>query len=168
MVAEVGKVSGRTARVRGAGEFAAALEELVKDEGVKTAALCDHPLHARYATRVVLAKLGVGLLAPEGAGKNLADCDLGIVIADAALPDTGTILLRTTKGQADALSLVPRVSLALIEPAAMVADFEQAFALAAGDRHFELVTGCSRTADIEKVLVLGVHGPKSYHLWVCD
>jgi L-lactate dehydrogenase complex protein LldG len=40
--------------------------------------------------------------------------------------------------------------------------------MAKGDRHFELVTGCSRTADIEKVLTLGVHGPKSYHLWICD
>ena len=30
-----------------------------------------------------------------------------------------------------------------------------------------LLTGVSRAADIEKVLTLGAHGPKSFHLWIC-
>ena len=96
------------------------------------------------------------------------ECDLGMTVADAALPETGTVLLRTMKGQPDALSLLPRVHLALIAPEALQADLHHAFALAKDDRHFVLVSGCSRTADIEKVLTLGVHGPKSYHLWICD
>lgn len=168
MVGEVRKVKDHSLRIRGPEAFAAALEQLIRDEKVKTAALSDHPLHRRYGTEALLARFGIGILSSEGAGRNLADCDLGITVADGALPETGTVLLRTTQGQPDALSLLPRIHLALVAPEAFLPDLDQAFALAKGDRHFELVTGSSRTADIEKVLTLGVHGPKSYHLWICD
>jgi L-lactate dehydrogenase complex protein LldG len=90
-----------------------------------------------------------------------------MTVADGALPETGTVLLRTTKGQPDFLSLLPRVHLALVTPETLLPDLHHAFALAKGDRHFVLVSGSSRTADIEKVLTLGAHGPKSFHLWIC-
>jgi L-lactate dehydrogenase complex protein LldG len=168
MLGEVKRVSGHGRRVHGREEFAAALDQLIQAEGIRTAAFSDHPLHRHYGIGELLKGFGIGILSPDGDGRSLADCDLGITVADAALPETGTNLLRTTQGQPDALSLLPRVHLALISPEAFQADLHQVFALAKGDRHFELVTGCSRTADIEKVLTLGVHGPKSYHLWICD
>jgi L-lactate dehydrogenase complex protein LldG len=166
MLGEVKRVSGHGRRVHGPEEFAAALGQIIRDEGIRTAAFSDHPLHRHYGTEALLKESGIGIFSPGGRG--LADCDLGITAADAALPETGTVLLRTTQGQPDLLSLLPRVHLALIAPEAFQQDLHQAFALAKGDRHFVLVTGCSRTADIEKVLILGVHGPKSYHLWICD
>jgi len=168
MLGEVKRVSGHGRRVHGREEFAAALKQIIGDEGIRTASLSDHPLHSHYGTEALLKGLKIEIVSLGNDARNLADCDLGITVADAALPETGTVLLRTTQGQPDALSLLPRVHLALITPAAFQADLHQVFALAKGDRHFELVTGCSRTADIEKVLTLGVHGPKSYHLWICD
>jgi L-lactate dehydrogenase complex protein LldG len=168
MLGEVKRVSGHGRRVRGREEFSAALDHLIRMEGIRTAAFSDHPLYRPYGIEELLKGFGIGIVSPDGDGRKLADCDLGITVADAALPETGTVLLRTMQGQPDALSLLPRVHLALIAPAAFQADLHQVFALAKGDRHFELVTGCSRTADIEKVLTLGVHGPKSYHLWICD
>jgi L-lactate dehydrogenase complex protein LldG len=168
MLDEVRRLSGHGRRVHGRDGFAAALEELLKAEGIRTAAFSDHPLHRPYGIGELLKGFGIGIIPPDGDGRSLADCDLGITVADAALPETGTVLLRTTRGQSDALSLLPRVHLALIAPEAFLADLHHAFALAKGDRHFVLVSGSSRTADIEKVLTLGVHGPKSYHLWICD
>lgn len=168
MLGEVRRVSGHGRRVHGREEFAAAIEQIIRDEKIRTASFSDHPLHRHYGTEALLAGFGIGIISPDGDSRKLADCDLGITVADAALPETGTVLLRTTQGQPDALSLLPRVHLAVITPAAFQGDLHQVFAQAKGDRHFELVTGCSRTADIEKVLTLGVHGPKSYHLWICD
>ena len=168
MIREVEKLNGHARRIRGRDEFAAALAELVREEKIRTAAFSAHPLYAPFGIEDLLNGFGVEILHHDGDGRRLVECDLGMTVADAALPETGTVLLRTTKGQPDALSLLPRVHLALIAPEAFQADLHPAFALAKDDRHFVLVSGCSRTADIEKVLTLGVHGPKSYHLWICD
>ena len=167
MLNEVAGLSGQARRIQGRDEFACALEALVKDEGVKTAALSNHPLYGDYGVVDLLERFGVAIVSPESDKRRLAECDLGITVADAALPETGTILLRTTQGQPDLLSLLPRVHLVLAAPEILTADIHQAFALAKGDRHFVLVSGSSRTADIEKVLTLGVHGPKSFHVWIC-
>jgi len=164
---EVRRLSGRSRKVQGPEEFAVALEDLVKAEGVRKASFSDHPLYPRYGLAELLARLGVEIV-PSASGRGeLAECDLGMTVADGALPETGTVLLRTTKGQPDLLSLLPRVHLALVTPDALLPDLHHAFALAKGDRHFVLVSGSSRTADIEKVLTLGAHGPKSFHLWIC-
>lgn len=168
MLLEVKRLGGRGLKVHGRDEFAVALDDLVKTERIRTAAFSDHPLYRPYGIASLLKGSGVQVLSPDGDGRRLADCDLGITAADAALPETGTVLLRTTQGQPDALSLLPRVHLALVTPEAFRADIHHAFAMAKKDRHFVLVSGSSRTADIEKVLTLGVHGPKSFHVWICD
>jgi len=168
MLLEVKRLSGHGLKVHGRDEFAAALDQLVKTEEIRTAAFSDHPLYHPYGIAELLKGSGVQIVSPNGDGRRLAECDLGITVADAAIPETGTVLLRTTQGQPDLLSLLPRVHLALVMPGTFLADIHQAFALAKGDRHFVLVSGSSRTADIEKVLTLGVHGPKSFHVWICD
>jgi L-lactate dehydrogenase complex protein LldG len=168
MLREVERLSGHGRRVRGRDEFAAALDQMVGTEGIRTAAFSGHPLYRPYGISELLKGFGVRILSPDGDGRGLAECDLGITVADAAIPETGSVLLRTTQGQHDILSLLPRVHLALVQPSAFLADLHQAFALAGRDRHFVLVSGSSRTADIEKVLTLGVHGPKSFHVWICD
>ena len=164
---EVRRLSGQGRKVQGPDGFAVALEELVKAEHVRKASFSDHPLYRRYGLAELLARLGVEIVPPASGRGELAECDLGMTVADGALPETGTVLLRTTKGQPDLLSLLPRVHLALVTPDALLPDLHHAFALAKGDRHFVLVSGSSRTADIEKVLTLGAHGPKSFHLWIC-
>jgi L-lactate dehydrogenase complex protein LldG len=164
---EVRLLSGQSRRVQGQDGFAVALEELVKAEGVRKASFSDHTLYRRYGLVDLLARLEVEIVPAASDRRRLAECDLGITVADGALPETGTVLLRTTKGQPDLLSLLPRVHLALVTPDTLLPDLHHAFALAKGDRHFVLVSGSSRTADIEKVLTLGVHGPKSFYVWIC-
>lgn len=168
MISEVEGLSGRGRRVRGRGEFAAGLAELIRTEEIRTASFPDHPLFQTYGIVELLERSGVRVVHPQADRRELAECDLGITVADGALAETGSVLLRTTQGQPDLLSLLPRVHLALVEPSAMLADLHQAFTRAKEDRHFVLVSGSSRTADIEKVLTLGVHGPKSFHVWICD
>jgi L-lactate dehydrogenase complex protein LldG len=168
MLREVTRLSGHALKIQGRDEFADALGNLVKTEEVRTAALSDHPRYGDYGIVDMLKSFGVALLSPDGDKRRLEDCDLGITVGDAALPETGSVLLRTTQGQPDVLSLLPRVHLVLIAKETLLADIHYAFTMAKADRHFVLVSGSSRTADIEKVLTLGVHGPKSFHLWICD
>jgi len=93
----------------------------------------------------------------------LAGADVGITAALGGSAETGTLLLPPHTPDERAVSLVPPVHIALLERDRLQEDVASLFALwekegpVAGSA--VLVTGPSRTADIEKELVLGVHGP---------
>lgn len=83
--------------------------------------------------------------------------EVGVTWADLAIAETGSILIRSGPGRARLHSLTPPVHVVLVR--SIVAHLEDAMAEFAQDRHAVLITGPSRTADIEGVLVRGVHGP---------
>jgi L-lactate utilization protein LutC len=91
------------------------------------------------------------------------EAEAGVTLCQAAVAETGSLLIASGPGRSRLASLAPPVHIALVERRSVVASLEEGIALAPG-RTSWLVTGPSRTADIEGVLVRGVHGPKS--LWV--
>lgn len=97
--------------------------------------------------------------------QTLATCDLGVTGVDFAIPDTGTLGLLSSAEQPRAVSLLPRVHLALLRPAALRADLHQVFAQAKAHPYLIFITGPSRTADIELTVTLGVHGPQELYVW---
>jgi hypothetical protein len=84
---------------------------------------------------------------------------VGITWADLAIAETGSVLLSTGPDRPRLASLTPPTHIVLIKENAIVAHLEEAMAGFASGRTSVLVTGPSRTADIEGVLVRGVHGP---------
>jgi L-lactate dehydrogenase complex protein LldG len=85
--------------------------------------------------------------------------------ADAAFPETGTLLLRSDPARPRMVSLLPRIHLALIDASILQPDLSPALAQFKGDGYFLFVTGPSRTADIELTVTIGVHGPKALYVW---
>jgi L-lactate dehydrogenase complex protein LldG len=86
-----------------------------------------------------------------------------------ALADTGSIVLAGGPGRPRLAWLLPPVHVALVEVEAIEPTFASWLASPAGrsfgaSAHLALVTGPSRTADIELTLTRGVHGPKALHL----
>jgi L-lactate dehydrogenase complex protein LldG len=168
LFAEIEKLSGMTRRLADRGQLQAALADLVKAEGVKKATLWTTPDLETLEVAGDLKTLGVQLVSPQADLHEVAECDLGVTSVDIALPETGTLLLRSSPDRPRVVSLLPRVHLALLRPEALRADLHQAFAEVKKDGYVVLVTGPSRTADIELTLTLGVHGPKSLHVWLLD
>jgi len=168
LLAEIGKLNGVTRRLRNRNDLQAALADLVKAEAVKKATLWATPELQAWDVAGRLNALGVELVSPQAGMRAVAECDLGVTGVDAALPETGTLLLRSSPEKPRVVSLLPRVHLAILRPGALRADLHQAFAEVKGDGYVVLVTGPSRTADIELTLTLGVHGPKSLHAWLLD
>ena len=168
LLAEIGKLNGVTRRLRNRNDLQAALADLVKAEAVKKATLWATPELQAWDVAGRLNALGVELVSPQAGMRAVAECDLGVTGVDAALPETGTLLLRSSPEKPRVVSLLPRVHLAILRPGALRADLHQAFAEVKGDGYLVLVTGPSRTADIELTLTLGVHGPKSLHAWLLD
>lgn len=84
--------------------------------------------------------------------------DVGITMADFAIAETGSLVLSAGPGRARLASLAPPIHIVLVRE--IVRTFEDALSRI-GDRTSVIISGTSRTADIEGVLVRGVHGPKS-------
>ncbi|MCK6623207.1 MAG: LUD domain-containing protein [Calditrichaceae bacterium] len=105
--------------------------------------------------------------------RRLAEADLAVTSADFLLARTATAVFSLKHHPSGLLTLLPP-SLLVIAPAErLLADFpalQAIFDRSGEDRESNLVffTGPSRTADIEKTLVLGVHGPKKLTVLVVD
>jgi len=100
----------------------------------------------------------------------VADADLGIAEADFAIASTGTLTVVSNAERPSSLTLLPPASLAIVQIDRVMPNLAEALAALGADgvaaNRLTLITGPSRTADIEKRIVLGVHGPKSLHVIV--
>lgn len=93
---------------------------------------------------------------------------VGITGAHAALADTGSVVLLHGEGRGRLVSLLPPVHVALVDVARLRATlgalFEAEPDLLRQAANLVVVTGPSRTADIEMTLTRGVHGPRIVHV----
>ncbi len=100
----------------------------------------------------------------------VADADLGIAEADFAIASTGTLAVVSTANRPSSLTLLPPASLVIVQIDRVMANLAAVLAkmgpAGVAANRLTLITGPSRTADIEKRIVLGVHGPKSLHVIV--
>jgi L-lactate utilization protein LutC len=92
------------------------------------------------------------------------EAEVGLTLAECAIAESGSLLLAAGPGRRRMSSLAPDLHVCFVPEEAIVATLEEGLARL-GDRTSVLVTGSSRTADIEGVLVRGVHGPRE--VWVC-
>jgi L-lactate dehydrogenase complex protein LldG len=101
--------------------------------------------------------------------QRLGKIPVGITGAIAGLADTGSVVVDTTAGRSRAASLLPPVHIALLPVSALYPDLPTWMALQGGGvladtANLTIISGPSKTADIELNLVLGVHGPGEIHV----
>lgn len=102
------------------------------------------------------------------------ECDLGVTSCDCLVAQTGSVVVSTLSAGGRALSVLPPTHLILARREQIVPDLATAMAMLRKryDRHWpsalSVITGPSRTADIEKILVMGAHGPKRLVLYFVD
>ena len=96
--------------------------------------------------------------------------DVGITSADYALADTGTLVMISSHEEARMISLLPPCHLAVVPRERILTGLDELFTVAPIPSDLSssvvLITGPSRTADIEQILVRGVHGPGEVHVIV--
>jgi L-lactate dehydrogenase complex protein LldG len=144
------------------------LKTLVAEQNVHKATVWETPDLRQLSVIEILNNLSVELISPNADKHEMAQCDLGITEADFLLAETGTIVLSSSMGKPRAVSLLPRVHLAIVRPEMLRADMHQVFAEAKDKNYLVFITGASRTADIELTTTLGVHGPRNLYVWVVD
>ncbi len=96
-----------------------------------------------------------------------SDIRAGISGADAGIADTGTLVIPSGRGKPQYVSLTPEIHFAILNADAICQDLSRGLQLPAikGSSNVSLISGPSRTADIEMTLTLGVHGPRKVHVF---
>ncbi len=157
----------------------------------KSVAAWRHPLIDRLGLAEALARLQVPLrttdpIDPHADGEaeraererqraDIIASFIGVTTADFCLADTATLVMRNRPGQPRSVALVPSIHIGLITLDQVLADTKELFALLRWDERFRqeglsnymsFISGPSKTADIEAVMVHGAHGPREVHLFV--
>ena len=98
--------------------------------------------------------------------------EVGINFADYALADTGSLVFLSESHESRLISLLPPIHIAVIARDKILSGLDELFTIvpqpAARSSSMVLITGPSRTADIEMRLVRGVHGPGEIHVIIVE
>jgi len=96
--------------------------------------------------------------------------DIGISGVEYLIAETGTVAVFASRHEPRSLSLLPPIHIAIADRSQILADLFDLFEVAFGELGrpscLSLITGPSKTGDIELRLVTGVHGPGELHV-VC-
>jgi L-lactate dehydrogenase complex protein LldG len=103
----------------------------------------------------------------------VGDDRLGITGVFCAIAETGTLVVLSGADTPTATTLLPDTHVAILSADRIVDTMEDAFALIRKEvgsmpRAINLISGPSRTGDIEQTIVLGAHGPFRVHILVVD
>ncbi|MFQ5637046.1 MAG: lactate utilization protein C [bacterium] len=108
-------------------------------------------------------------------GDQINAADAGINQAEFGIAETGAIVEVTADDSERLISSLPRVHIAFLKQSSIVRTLDEAapklreiYKIHQANCNITLISGPSRTADIEMKLFLGVHGPQESHVIVCD
>jgi L-lactate dehydrogenase complex protein LldG len=148
-------------------EIARALTEIITGVRAQRLAISDNAAVERLLqlTDLEIEELGVAPNASE-----IFRFDVGITTAQAAIADTGTLVLDSADERHRLVSLVPPVHIAIIGASIIFRSLAEVLAFLQQEKPVSpavtFVTGPSRTADIEMTLTIGVHGPQKLYVIV--
>ncbi|KGR98198.1 LutC/YkgG family protein [Burkholderia sp. ABCPW 111] len=163
-VAKAQQVSATCAHIATAADAPAAVDAYLREVG-----LADAPL-------VVAAALEALPWRAHGAlpGADLRrDGFVSVTPSFAAIAETGSVVCLSSSATPTSLNFVAATHVVLVDRSAIVATMEDAWArvratIATLPRAVNVITGPSRTADVEQTVQVGVHGPKRVLLLICD
>lgn len=139
------------------------LVEFLKSKGVKSIAMPKSKFLDRLEIERVLREAGfVVKVWGQMSLDEMYDVDASVTDVWRVVAETGSLVMRASPEHGRALSLVPPLHVAIVEPKNCVGDLIDLFELTTKESDASatvLISGPSKTADIEMNLVTGVHGP---------
>jgi L-lactate dehydrogenase complex protein LldG len=157
---QAARMSSTTERVDGLAEVPGAVARYLDTHGLPKRAVC-------WNTLGDLDWPGAGL--EVEARRPHGEDMVGISGAFVAVAETGTLMMLSGPDTPASMHLLPETHVAVVMAERVVGHYEDGFALARSERGVlpratNLVSGPSRTGDIEQTIVLGAHGPYRVHV----
>jgi len=146
------------------------LQEIFKRENAKNIIAFKSSLVDNLDIDKIAKDMNINLFF-EGGKKEANIADIGISEMECALAETGSVIEWSYPVWKRLVSAMPGVHIALVNSGRIVKDFEALFDLLKEkfeSGHISFITGPSRTADIERVLTIGVHGPSKLIVMIIE
>lgn len=177
---ELGRLEGRVYRVADDEEALDTIGRLLEERGAGRAIAWELDQIGLPGLDALLAQRGVQVVSAEARGEQrkprlqaMEPAEVCISGAEAAIAESGTLVLRHGPGRPRLASLLAPAHIAVLRERQLVRGLGEALALLhqrygddvlADVSNLTLITGPSRTADIEMTLALGIHGPPQIHV----
>ena len=159
-------VHGEVIRADGLETAVSALAKLMMELGVKTAVANNEPPLTELNLPATFPTIDWHIV-EETEGSLREFCvfaDVGISSGDAGLAETGSVIISSGPGKSRLATLLPPVHVVLLPTSKLTSDLFTwtAARQTAPPSNITLVSGPSKTADIEQTMAIGVHGPKRF------
>jgi L-lactate dehydrogenase complex protein LldG len=164
---EMTAAGGRFHEARDAAEALVVVRRIVAEKDARRVLVGDGEILESMGLEMALPGVEVvRVRALEPADERAAffSADVGVSGVDHVIAETGTVVLATRRDQPRSLSLLPPVHIAVARREQILADLFDLFDGTSLPGCLSLITGPSKTGDIELKLVIGVHGPGEVHL----
>ena len=157
------KLKAQLIRVADMPQAALALAELSRTKQWKRLAY-----HAHTDTQALIKHVGCETWQADAEfdKQKLESCDAGLTTCEAIVAQTGSIIVSSSTNGGRSLSILPHAHVVIERVDQEMGDISDAFAFIQQRNKdhmpsmISFITGPSRTGDIERILVLGAHGPK--------
>ncbi|MDR3565057.1 MAG: lactate utilization protein [Negativicutes bacterium] len=164
--------SAEVFRVKTAAEAQEALLTIVKSINAKKVVAVDSPLQQAAGINAALQSLGIEVYTTrEEIAAHAESADLGISGVEFAVAETGSVCQDAYAVESRLVSALTPIHVAFLPSQNIVRGMEEALGVISQvfDRgYISFITGPSRTADIERVLTIGVHGPSRFIIIAID
>jgi len=167
---ELAAAGGHTHVVVARGAATAKVLEIVKEKSARRVLLGGGSLLDSLQLMEELRSCGVEVFDPSSSRDASFAADMGITGVDYLIAETGSIALFSSRDQPRSFSLLPPVHVAIAERSQILLDLFDLFTIEREQLPacLSLITGPSKTGDIELRLVTGVHGPGEVHVILID
>jgi L-lactate dehydrogenase complex protein LldG len=113
------------------------------------------------------------VLTDGGLRERLGGIDIGFTVADYAIAETGSLVLDSTSEELRLATMISEIHVAVVPLSKLAAtafdlETELTARMKNGPSYLAFISGASRTADIERVLAIGVHGPLELHILLLE
>ena len=178
------QIGWKVTRVASTKEAATRVAEIVRELQARSIVRSAHPVLDRVGVDAALpddTKMQVVALTDTGEvstaqqrsafRQRMIGADLGITGVDYAIAETGSCVVVARKGVSRLVSLLPPAYVAIVEKGQVLPSLDELFTLqrqgfmqGENGSYMNIISGPSRSADIEQTIVEGVHGPGDVHM----
>ncbi len=159
-------------RVKTAAEAKEVITNLVKYTNARKIVAVDSPLQQAAGINSALTELGIALYTEQAdIAEHAESADIGISAVEFGIAESGSVCQDAMAFESRLVSMLPPVHVAFMNSSKVVPGITEAMETISkvyDHGYISFITGPSRTADIERVLTIGVHGPSRFVIIAVD